>query len=110
LGQLLGHALLNNGISNLLTSLQIGLIQAQLCTWPRIVLQDSFPHGAKNETCEGCHLACDPFLLCIQWFCEQLREHAFIFHFRYHLSCIKEGSLIEVVPDQIEQLNVILES
>jgi len=53
LGHLLGHALLNNGLLNLLISLQIGLIQAQLCTWSRIIFQDSSPHGAKRETCEG---------------------------------------------------------
>jgi len=93
---LLGHALLNNGLLNLLTSLQIMLIQAQLCTRLRIDLQDSSPHGAKFETCEGCHLARDPCLLYIQWCREEPREQVmhllhFLSHFLSDFHCIKEG-------------------
>ena len=57
LGQLLGHALLN-----LLISLQIMLIQTQLCLGREFLSKDSFPmvpSVTMHETCEGGHLARD---------------------------------------------------
>jgi len=86
LGQLLGHALLNYALLNLLTSLQnwansspiVHLVEN--CSPKFIHMVSSM---TKHETCEGGHLACDPCILCIQWIRGQLGEQVMHLPFIY---------------------------